>query len=61
LERDDAAVLAVAGFVLAYVGGDLNTGAALVDSALSLNPNLASAWSYSGWIKICDTGKGVHL
>jgi len=60
LGRDDPAVLAVAGFVLAYVGGDLNTGAALVDRALSLNSNFAAAWAYSGWIEIClgdpDTG-----
>jgi tetratricopeptide (TPR) repeat protein len=53
LGRDDAAVLAAAGFVLGYVGGDLNTGAALVDRSLYLNPNDAGAWGCSGWIKLC--------
>src|SRR5216684_2622462 len=52
LGRNDAEVLAEAGFVIAYVVGDLDSGAAFVDQALSLNPNLASAWRWGGWIKI---------
>ncbi len=48
LGRDDAAVLSAAGFALAYVVGDLDDGAAYIDRALALNPNLAVAWLDSG-------------
>lgn len=52
LGRDDAVALATAGFALAEVTGQLNDGAAFVEQALALNPNLASAWLFSGWIRI---------
>ena len=51
LGQDDAAALSRAGFVLARVVGDLDTGAALIDRALLLNPNLAFAWLFSGITK----------
>jgi TolB-like protein/Tfp pilus assembly protein PilF len=51
LGRDDAAALAVGGFALAYVVGDLDDGAAFIDQALALNPNLASTWRFSGWAR----------
>jgi tetratricopeptide (TPR) repeat protein len=53
LGRDDGVALSIGGMVLAYVVGDLDDGAAFVDRALSLNPNLASAWGMSGWMKMC--------
>jgi TolB-like protein len=53
LGRDEALALSLGGFVLAYVVGDLDDGAAFVDRALVLNPNLAFAWGSSGWMKIC--------
>src|SRR5262249_22202395 len=53
LGRDDAEALPLAGLVLAYVVGDLDDGAAFVDRALGLNPNLAEAWGTSGWMKTC--------
>jgi TolB-like protein/Tfp pilus assembly protein PilF len=53
LGKDDALALAFAGLVLAFVVGDLDDGAAFVDRALSLNPNLAIAWAFSGWMNIC--------
>jgi len=49
LSNDDAVALSFAGFALAYVVGDINAGAALIDRALELNPNLAMAWFASGW------------
>src|SRR5262249_47869019 len=52
LGEDDAVALCMAGLSLATVGGDLDDGAALIDRALLLNPNLAVAWSHSGWLKI---------
>ena len=50
---DDAATLAIAGYVLAYVGGELDTGAEFIERALALNPNLAEGWLSSGWIQVC--------
>ena len=41
-----------AGIALAFVVGDLDDGAALIDRALVLNPNLAWAWFFSGWVKV---------
>ncbi|HEX9324832.1 MAG TPA: adenylate/guanylate cyclase domain-containing protein, partial [Xanthobacteraceae bacterium] len=51
LGQDDAAALSRAGFVLARVIGELDAGAALIDRALLLNPNLAFAWLFSGITK----------
>ena len=52
LGRDDAVALCTAGMALAYVVGDLDDGAALIERALALNPNLAWAWLFSGWVKV---------
>jgi adenylate cyclase len=52
LGRDDAAALSAAGFALAHMVGDLDDAAAFIDRALALNPNLAAAWYYSGWVRI---------
>jgi TolB-like protein/DNA-binding SARP family transcriptional activator len=52
LGRDDAAALAGGGIALAFVVGDLDDGAAFIDQALALNPNLAVAWFFSGWARI---------
>ena len=43
LGKDDALALSTAGSRLAYVVGDLDDGAAFIDQALALNPNLAWA------------------
>src|SRR5262249_6549677 len=51
LGSEDALALCTAGICLA-VAGDLDIGAALIDRALLLNPNLAVAWCYSGWLKV---------
>ena len=50
--KDDAIALAASGSALALVVRDLDTGIALVDRALVLNPNLAMAWHWGGYIKI---------
>jgi TolB-like protein/class 3 adenylate cyclase len=52
LGKDDALVLTMAGIALAYSLGDLDSGDSLLNRALSLNPNFASAWFFSGWIKV---------
>jgi TolB-like protein len=53
LGNDDAVALSYGGFVLSYVAGELEDGAAFVDRALELNPNWAYAWAASGWMKLC--------
>jgi adenylate cyclase len=50
--REDAVALSSAGFALAYIAEELEEGATLIERALMLNPNLAWAWFYSGWVKI---------
>ena len=52
LGKDDAFALSAGGFALAFVVRDLGLGAALIDRALVLNPNLAGAWSFGGWTKV---------
>jgi len=51
LGQGDADALAFAGFTLAYLGEEVEYGAALIDRALKLNPNAAEAWRYSGWVR----------
>ncbi|MEI9421143.1 winged helix-turn-helix domain-containing tetratricopeptide repeat protein [Mesorhizobium sp. Cs1299R1N1] len=53
LGRGDAIALSYGGYVLGYVGGDLDDSAACIDRALILNPNLANAWGSSGWVRAC--------
>jgi TolB-like protein/Tfp pilus assembly protein PilF len=50
LGRDDAVALCAAGMALAYVVGDLDGGAVLIERARPLNPNLAWAGLFSGWV-----------
>ena len=52
LGREDAVALSGAGIALAYVAGEVDEGAKLIQRALVLNPNLAWAWYFSGWVKI---------
>jgi len=52
LAGDDAFAVGTRGFVLAYLAQDLEAGAALIDRALALNPNLAVAWYYGGYVKL---------
>jgi tetratricopeptide (TPR) repeat protein len=50
--KEDATALSNGGFALAYVVHELDDGAAFVDRALTLNPNLAVAWHYGGLVRI---------
>ena len=52
LGRDDAFALGAAGFTLAFLGWQLDQGAALIDQALVLNSNSALVWQASGWVRI---------
>src|SRR5262245_45892658 len=57
LGQDDAVALAFGGLALGYVAGDLEGALALVDRALSLNPNLATAWYASGTVRAFRGGE----
>jgi adenylate cyclase len=50
--RADALALSFSGFALAKVVGDLDAGAALIDQALALTPNLAAAHAHSGYVRV---------
>lgn len=52
LGRDDAVALTRGGHALAHLTGDLDSGIALLDRAVFLNPNLASAWFLGGFLRI---------
>ena len=52
LGKDDAVALALAGIGLVWVVGDLERGAALIERALTLNPNWAWAWLFSAWAQM---------
>src|SRR5262249_26552030 len=51
LGRDDAVALSFGGIAQAYVGSDPEGGLVMIDRALTLNSNLAVAWSASGWTR----------
>jgi len=51
LGKDDAVALAQAGHAIALLIGDLDSGAAYIDRALVLDPNLARGWHASGWVR----------
>jgi tetratricopeptide (TPR) repeat protein len=48
---DDAVALTRSGHALAHLAGDVDGGIVLIDSALVLNPNLASAWFLGGFLR----------
>jgi TolB-like protein/tetratricopeptide (TPR) repeat protein len=52
LGKDDPTALWSGGHSLAYLAGEVEAGAASIDRALVLNPNLAAAWHASGWMRI---------
>ena len=51
LGKDDPETLWMAGLALALLSGDLEGGIALIDRALTLNPNSANAWRTSGMLR----------
>jgi TolB-like protein len=51
LGTDDAVALCTAGFALGDLVEDVESGDALINQALELNPNLAWAWVFSAWVK----------
>ena len=50
--REDAVALGHSAWAIAYVLRDLPFAREQVERAVSLNPNLATAWAFSGWIHL---------
>jgi adenylate cyclase len=50
--QEDGMALSHAAWTVAYVLRDLSSAKQLIDRAIELNPNLATAWASSGWINI---------
>lgn len=50
LEDEDAIVLTHAGFMLGFWSHDIEAAAELLERATNVNPNLAMAWNYLGWV-----------
>jgi TolB-like protein len=61
LGTDDATALCVAGFVLADIARDFDTGVAMVSRALTLNPNLVTAWFLGGWVRLINGEPDVAI
>ena len=64
LGQEDPETTWMAGHTLAQLSGDLEAGIALIDRALTLNPNSANAWRVSGIARayLGDTELGIaHL
>jgi TolB-like protein/class 3 adenylate cyclase len=59
---EDAFVLARCGHTLMYLGNQFDRGAAMVEKALSLNPNLATARLSYGWISVvaCEPERAIE-
>jgi tetratricopeptide (TPR) repeat protein len=51
LGQDDAVALTRGGHTLGFILGDLDSAIALIDRALVLDPNLAAAWMFGGWMR----------
>ena len=52
LGKDDAMALCTAGMAIGYVACNPTYGRSLIERALQLNPNLAWAWLFNGWVTI---------
>src|SRR5262245_15799057 len=52
LGKDDALALCAGGFALVRFADDHDAGISLIDRALTLNPNLSTAWFFSGWARM---------
>src|SRR5262249_20339808 len=52
LGKDDETALWSGGLSLAYLAKEVEAGAAYIDRALVLNPNLAASWNSSGWVRM---------
>lgn len=50
-DNEDASAIGIAGYALAYVAEDLDTGNAWIERALVINPNVAFIWAFGAAVK----------
>jgi TolB-like protein len=61
LDKDDPWVLALAGSALGLFVGEVEEGASLLALAISLDPNLAAARIWNGYVQLCLGDKDVAI
>jgi TolB-like protein/class 3 adenylate cyclase len=49
---EEPVALTAGGFALAFLADELDAGATFIDRALAMNPNMATAWHFSCWVRI---------
>ena len=52
LGGDDPVALSRGGYALAFVAQEFDDAAAFMDRGLAVSPNLAEAWTLSGWLRV---------
>jgi TolB-like protein len=52
LGGNDAVALSMGGYALAFIAEEFDDAAAYMDRGLTINPNLAQAWMFSGWLRV---------
>jgi tetratricopeptide (TPR) repeat protein len=52
LGKGDPVALCMGGYALAFVAHEFDDAAAFMDQGLAVNPNLATAWSLSAWLRV---------
>ena len=52
LGADDPMALCTGAYALAFVAHEFDDAAAFMDRGLAVNPNLARAWMFSGWLRV---------
>src|SRR6185295_3673961 len=58
LGQDDAVALSLTGWAIAFGLRDIDSAGGHIRRALMLNPNLASAWLYRGWLHLWSGNAG---
>jgi tetratricopeptide (TPR) repeat protein len=50
--RDDPVAMCLGGYALAFIDLEFDDAAAFMDQGLAVNPNYASAWMLSAWLRV---------
>jgi TolB-like protein/tetratricopeptide (TPR) repeat protein len=50
--RDDPMAMCLGGYALAFIDQEFDDAAAFMDQGLAVNPNYASAWMLSAWLRV---------
>jgi tetratricopeptide (TPR) repeat protein len=50
--KDDPVAMCLGGYAVAYINGEFDDAASFMDQGLAVNPNYASAWVLSAWLRV---------